>query len=482
MQLKRKKKILNYLIRCMLSRKHIAILLLLCTGIWSCSDDGLEPESTTNSDTDTQEQSGNDTDQDNQGTESNLVFVKTFGGSQEDTFHDVITTVDGGYAALGYSQSIDGDIVDNDSQINKYWLVKTDSEGTIQWSRTYGGNDDDRGEQIIQTIDGGYALVGYSKSSDGDVSSNEGLHDHWILKLDASGNIQWQNSFGFSGSDQAFSIIQTTDGGYFSAGFLDVSASDGAGNEGRQTQRHGVGEFWAHKLDAQGQLVWRRYFGGTNNDRAYGAIETVGGNLMLVGASESDDFDVTDSKGSYDFWAVLLDDQGTLLWQQSYGGSEIEIAYAVTPTADGNFLIVGDTRSSNGDISTSNGSADVWVIKIDEQGTLLWEKTFGGSGFDSARDVTLLSDGFAITGASRSLDGDVDENKGQSDFWVLKIDTNGNLIWQRSLGGADLDFGYGITASSQGDIIIAGDTQSADQDIPTNQGVVDAVLIKLEQQ
>ena len=463
----------------MLSRKRILPLFFLILMAASCSGDDPDPDGGTNSDTNTEGQTDNGTDNSSDNT-GDLIFVQTYGGSQEDTFHDVINTTDGGFAALGYSQSVDGDITDNPNQINKYWVVKTDTNGNIQWSRTYGGSDDDRGEQLIQTTDGGYALIGYSKSNDGDVASNQGLHDHWVVKLDASGSIQWQRSYGFPGSDQAFSIVQTSDGGYFSAGFLDVTASGGAGNEGRSASRHGVGEFWAHKLDSNGELLWRRYYGGTNNDRAYAALETDDGNLLLVGSSESDDFDISDPKGSYDFWAVLLDNQGTLLWERNYGGSEIEVAYAALPTPDGNYLLVGDTRSSDGDISTLQGSADVWVVKINGQGDLLWERTYGGSGFDSARDVAVMSDGFVITGASRSADGNVSENKGQSDFWTLKIDFNGNLQWQRVTGGAELDFGYGVAVASDGSIMVAGDTQSNDQDISLNSGVVDAVLIKLQ--
>ncbi len=405
-----------------------------------------------------------------------VVFTKTYGGSQDDSFQDVIATSDGGFAALGYSQSVDGDITDNTTQVNMYWVVKTDADGNIQWSKTYGGSADDRGQQILQTNDGGYALVGFAKSSDGDATQNAGFADQWIVKLDSSGEIQWQKSFGFSGSDQAFSIIQTTDGGYFTAGFLDVTASGGAGDEGR----HGVGEFWGHKLDANGNLIWRRYFGGTNNDRAYAVVETQDEGLLLVGATESTDFDITESKGSYDFWAVKLDLQGNLLWQKNYGGSEIDIAYAVTKTQDGNFLLVGDTRSTDGDVTNFKGAADVWLVKIDGQGNLLWQKTLGGASFDTARDATTQGNGFVVTGASRSTEGDLTENKGQTDFWIMQLDGTGDILWQKTIGGDDLDFGYGITVSGSRSIFVAGDTQSTSEDIIENKGGTDAVLIKIE--
>lgn len=421
-------------------------------------------------------------------TDLTLAFTKVFGGSQEDTFRSVIATTDGGFAALGFSQSVDGDITDNSEQVNKYWLVKTDSNGNLQWSKTYGGSDDDRGEHLIQTTDGGYLLAGSSTSTNGDVTQNSGFYDHWIVKLDASGNIQWERSYGFSGSDQLFSVIQTTDGGYFTGGFLDVSASGGDGNNGFTTNtvtvnsratEHGVGEFWGHKLDANGNLVWRRYFGGTNNDRVYQVIQAQDGGILMVGSSESNDFDVSDSRGSYDFWAVRVDAQGNLLWEQSYGGSEIDIAYAATASPDGGYLLAGDTRSEDQDISNLIGSADVWLVKIDDQGILQWQQTLGGTNFDTARSIINFNNGYAFAGASRSADGDVTLNNGQNDIWVVTTDAVGNILWQQSFGGNNQDFAYGIT-NTQGALVITGDTQSTNGDIVATQGGVDAVMLKLE--
>jgi len=461
---------INSLLLSTLSRKRAPILSLLVLTMMACSkDDTPEPESDDTIDTTTEQPTDSTEDP------LEVAFVKVYGGSQSDSFQDVIATRDGGFAAIGYTQSIDGDVSDNETQVNMYWVVKTDANGNIQWSKTYGGNDDDRGQSLIQTQDGGYALVGFAKSGDGDATENAGFHDQWIVKLNSSGDLEWQKSFGFSGSDQAFSIIQTTDGGYFTAGFLDVTASEGAGNEGR----HGVGEFWGHKLDAQGNLLWRRYFGGSNNDRAYSVLETADEGILMVGATESADFDITESKGSYDFWALKLDNQGTMLWQKNYGGSEIEIAYAAVQTQDGNFLLIGDTRSSDGDISNLKGSADVWLVKINNQGAILWEKTLGGSSFDTARDIAVNGDGFVITGASRSNDGEVTENKGQSDFWIAQLDDKGTIKWQKTIGGSELDFGYGVASNAQGSIMVAGDTQSTNNDITNAKGAVDAVLIKI---
>lgn len=471
---------MNYLLST-LSRKRLPTLFLLLLIAISCSDDDSDTPIPENTDSETETPAPDTESEDPVNTDLLLDFIAVQGGSQNDTYRDVIATSDGGFAALGYSQSIDGDITDNTIQVNMYWLTKIDNAGNIQWSKTYGGSEDDRGEKVIQTFDGGYAILGYSRSSDGDVSANEGFHDHWLVKLDANGTIEWEKNYGFSGSDQAFSLVQTSDGGYFTAGFLDVTASDGEGDDGEPTRgaQHGVGEFWGHKLDANGTREWRRYFGGTNNDRAYATVQTDDGGILMVGASESNDFDISDPKGSYDFWAVRLDAQGSFLWEQSYGGSEIDIAYAVTKTPDGNYLIAGDTRSTDGDVTNFKGNADVWLVKINDQGTLLWEKTLGGTGFDSARAITTSPNGFALTGTSRSTDIDVTENNGQNDIWVAIVSDTGDLQNQLVFGGNDIDFGYGIASNPQGSIIVAGDTQSTSGELTNTYGASDAVLIKI---
>lgn len=466
-----------------LSRKRILTLFLLTMCIISCGEDDVLPPPDS---TDPEIENPNP-DPETDPVNITIDFTGVYGGSEDDTFHDVTATNDGGFIALGYSQSIDGDIVDNTTQVNNYWLVKTDNAGNIQWSKTYGGTDDDRGEEVIQTSDGGYALIGYSRSSDGDVSTNEGFQDHWIVKLDTQGEIQWQKSYGFPGSDQAFSIIQTLDGGYFTAGFLDVTASNGEGNDLLETEeggairatQHGVGEFWGHKLDANGDMQWRRYFGGTNNDRAYTTLQADDGGILMIGASESTDFDISNSKGSYDFWVVRMDASGTLLWERSFGGSEIDIAYAATKTPDGNYVIAGDTRSNDGDVTGFNGNADAWIIKINDQGDLLWEKTVGGTNFDTARAITATVNGLAITGSSRSDDIDVTTNAGQNDIWMVLLDADGNLQDQRSIGGDGIDFGFGIAANNQGSIIVAGETQSTTGELASSNGSLDAVLIKI---
>ena len=411
-----------------------------------------------------------------------IEWQKTFGGSGDDIARGIIETSDSGYAIIGYTNSINGDITDKNLAENDFWVLKLDQNGNIEWQKTYGGSGDDKGRAIIQTNDGGYAITGPSMSSDGDGSQNQGFHDHWLVKLDSQGNIEWESSFGFAGHDHSRSLFQTNDGGYFIGGYLDVTASGGAGNE-TKTLKHGVGEFWAQKIDANGNLQWRRYFGGTNNDRIYKVLQAHDGNFLLVGSSESDDFDITNTNGSYDVWIIKMDTQGNKLWEKSFGGSGIDDGYAAVATNDGNYIIAATAISSDGLISSPKGNADVWLIKINDNGELIWEKSFGGSAFDAAFAIAKSNSvfsSFVVAGNSKSNDGNLSNNQGENDFWILKIDTNGNLLFEKSLGGSGLDFAYGVTETFDGKIVVVGETESSDKDISSNKGGKDIWVVKIK--
>jgi len=414
------------------------------------------------------------------GFEGKPEWVKTFGGSKEDNLLSVVEAVDGGYTAFGYTHSNDGDISDKTTTDNDYWVVKFTKDGIISWSKTYGGTSDDRGEKIFRTNDGGYILAGYSRSNDGDVSVNAGLQDYWIVKINETGEVQWEKSFGFPGIDRAHSVIQTKDNGYFITGFLDVTASEGEGNDKRKkSEKHGVGEFWGIKLDSKGNKEWRRYYGGSDNDRSYDVLQTEDNGFLMIGSSESNDFDITNSKGSYDFWAVKVNSEGTLVWQKSFGGSETDVAYAIAATGNGKYVIVGDTRSNDKDITDAKGNADLWAIQIDGNGNLIWQKSFGGTEFETGRGIYKTNDGnFILTGNSRSNDRDIPQNKGQSDALSILINPNGEVLWRSIIGGSEAEFATGCLETVDHKIIIVGSSESNDFDVNDNKGSKDAIIIK----
>ena len=405
-------------------------------------------------------------------------FVKTFGGSKNDVFQSVVKTADGGYAILGYTQSNDFDITDKTNESFDFWLTKFSSEDTLLWQKTFGGSDDDRGYDVVATQDGGFALLGFSKSADGDVSENKGNQDFWFLKITANGVISWQKTFGYSGSDSGTTLIQTSDNGYLITGVLDVTASKGQGNS-KAAQKHAGGDVWAIKLTNSGDLEWSKYFGGSFTDTPFGVVETADNNYLIAASSDSEDFNITNNKGTYDFWVLKIASDGNLIWEKSFGGSEIEEPRGITNTNDGNFVIVGDTRSQDKDVSINNGGADLWIIKISTDGNLIWEKTHGGSSFDVARSISKTQDnGFIIAGNSRSSDVGF-TNQGQNDAWILKVDNSGNKVWQKFIGGSQNEFLFDAIELNNQSIIAVGETSSSDNQILENKGFSDGLMIKI---
>lgn len=408
-----------------------------------------------------------------------LDAAETLGGSKNDVFKSIVKTVDGGYAILGYTQSNDGDITTKADENFDFWLLKYAADHTLLWSKTFGGSKDDRGADIIQTQDGGFALLGYSKSTDQDVSLNAGSQDFWFIKLTADGVLSWQKTFGFSGADYGTTLTETNDNGYLITGVLDVTASGGLGNE-RKAKRHAGGDIWAIKLNNNGDLEWSKYYGGSFTDTALGIVKTADNGFIIVASSDSDDSDITNNKGTYDFWVFRITSEGTLVWEKNFGGSEIDEARAIAAADDGNFIIVGDTRSVDVDVSSNNGAADIWVLKISPEGILIWEKTIGAAGFDAARSISKMQDnGFLISGSSRSSTAGF-INQGQNDALLIKINSEGIIEWQETVGGSEIDFLYDAVELNNRTIIAVGESNSADGDIAENKGFSDGLIIKIK--
>jgi hypothetical protein len=405
--------------------------------------------------------------------------IQTFGGSKNDSINSIVATRDGGYAVLGYTQSNDFDIIDKSNESFDFWVMKFSSEDKLLWNKTFGGSDDDKGVDIVATNDGGFAVLGAASSSDLDVSLNAGSQDFWMLKITAEGEVLWEKSFGFSGSDKGISLINTVDNGFLVTGVLDVSASGGQGNS-KSAVRHSGGDIWVLKLSSTGTLDWSKYFGGSFTDTPFGVVETSNNEYIIAASSDSEDFNISNNKGTYDFWILKISSNGTLIWEQSFGGSEIDEPRAITATNDGNFIIVGDTRSSDIDVSVNSGAADLWMIKIASDGTLIWEKTIGASSFDVARSIFKTQDhGFVIAGSSRSSNAGF-TNQGQNDAWILKVNSSGEIDWQKIVGGSGVDFLYDVVELNNKTIIAVGESGSSNIDITENKGFSDALIINIK--
>jgi hypothetical protein len=268
---------------------------------------------------------------------------------------------------------------------------------------------------IRQTSDGGYIVSGNTYSNDGDVSGNHGNSDYWVVKLDSTGNIQWQKCLGGSLNDNGTSIEQTADGGYIVAGIT-------SSNDGDITGFHGIQDYWVVKLDVTGIIQWQKCLGGTNQDQATSIWQTSDGGFTVAGVVGSNDGDVTGNHGAEDYWVVKLDGSGTLVWQQCLGGTDGEVAISIQQTADSSYIVAGYTWSNDGNVTGNHGLDDYWVVKLDISGNLLWQKCLGGTIQDYGGFIQQTVDGgYIIAGSTLSNDGDVTGNHGNHDYWVVKL-------------------------------------------------------------
>lgn len=408
--------------------------------------------------------------------QSSSPIIKVLGGSANESIRAVAATTDGGFAALGHTQSQDGPLTNKNNGGFDMWLLQFDDKGNLLWHKTYGGSGNDRGVDLVTTPAGNLVLVGFMEGKTPDATEAAPSQNLWVVQVDANGTVQWEKIFGYAGSDYATQVIADGEGNLIIAGVLDVTASQGLGN---QIQKHAGGDYWVLKLNAQGELIWRNYFGGLQADTPYALATTNDGGYLVAGTTDSADTDISQNRGGYDCWVVKIDHQGQLEWEASFGGSQIDTAYAIAPTQNGYYRIVGDSRSTDQQVTQNKGAADMWLFDISPAGEMVHEKCFGGSHFDVGRSLYPLSNGYwLVSGSSRSADGDLLKNQGQNDAWTMVLDpTATEILWQQTLGGGEVDFAYDAIQLSDGSLVTVGDTQSQSGDIPTNYGFTDALIV-----
>lgn len=360
-----------------------------------------------------------------------IEWQKSYGGSEDDRSASIIQAHDNGYITVGRSKSVDGDVLGNHGDYD-YWVTKLDSVGNLTWQKSYGGSKDESAQGIIKTLDGGYLITGQSLSNDGDVTGHHGdstHYDSWIVKINSFGNLLWQKSFGGSGDEQSDYLIQNSDGNYVIIGYSNSIDGDVSVNNGQH-------DIWIIVINSMGNLLSEKSFGGTNEDYPQAIHQTTDGGYVFTGSSASNDGDLTFNNGSWDAWIVKIDSSRNVVWQKSYGGSDNDGIYAIEQTHDNGFIAVGNSGSNDGDVTGNHGDWDVWAIRLDTLGNLLWQKSLGGSGFDASNDVKeTKKHEFIIAGVSESSDGDVSINKGGKDIWIVLLDSIGNLIDNKSFGG-----------------------------------------------
>jgi len=355
-------------------------------------------------------------------------FCKAIGGKNDDGGNSLIQTSDGGYVITGSTSSFGAGETD-------IYVVKLDANGNLQWTKTIDGGG---GRSLIQTSDGGYAIAGSTKSF------GAGAWDVYVVKLDANGNLQWTKTIGGEKDDYGRSLIQTSDGGYAIAG---KTYSFGAG----------YADVYVIKLDAHGNLQWTRTVGGPESEEGNSLIQTSDGGYAIAGYTESF------GAGGADVYVVKLDAKGNLQWTKTIGGKNADGGSSIIQTSDGGYAIAGYTESF------SAGEADVYVVKLDAKGNLQWTKTIGGENDDWGSSLIQTSDGgYAIAGSTTSF------GAGGADVYVVKLDAKGNLQWTKTISGKSADGGSSLIQTSDGGYAIAGYTESF------GAGFSDVYVVKLD--
>lgn len=398
-----------------------------------------------------------------------IQWQKALGGTGTDWGH-AAAIITGGTIVVGTTSSGNGD-VSGTLGADDAWVIKVSDAGTLEWQSLVGGDADDAGYGVDVTGDGAILATGFT-SSEEIPGYHDGI-DMMVAKLNDAGILQWQKALGGSDMDMAFGIQDLGDGGLVVVGVAFSNNGDVSGN-------HGAGDAWVVKLDGSGAVQWQKALGGSGLDWAISVQGTIDGGIIVVGYTESTDGDVSGYHGNRDAWVVKLNNAGTMEWQKALGGSAPDQAYALTVDPDGGIVVGGHTMSNDGDVSGNDGYQDAWVVKLDGEGSLQWQVPLGGVSEDRAYAVQRTSDGgIVFSGYTSSNDGDVSGNHGQDDVWVAKLDEAGTIQWQKALGGLYADYGRAIVQTPDGGFFVAGYSGSNNADVCCNHGGDDVWVVKL---
>ncbi len=402
-----------------------------------------------------------------------MEWQRCFGGGNVEQNSGITPTLDGGYITVGTSNSVNGDVTGNHGN-EDLWVVKMDSTGAIEWQKSYGGSVVDVAFGIVQASDGGYVVHGFKYSQDGDITCGD---QYWVFKINNAGTLTWQQCFKIALGNRGGnpSVIETPDHGFVVA--TGCYASDWGGASGGT-------DFLLIKLDSSGNSEWHRCLGGESDECATSIKCTKDGGYIIAGYSNSSlpGFHNSTVNGNYfyDFYVVKTDGGGNIIWQKCYGGNNEDIAYSVVETPDGGYSVAGYTYSNEGDVTGLQGLVDFWVIRLSGTGDLLWNKCYGGSSLDQAQTILNTTDnGFIVGGYTSSNDYDVSGMRGSSDYWLIKINSEGALNWQKCLGGSSTEYFTGAAQTRDGGFIVSGTSASNDSDVSGNRGNQDYWIVKL---
>ena len=447
-----------------------------------------------------------------------ILWEKSYGGKHADYLMDAIPTNDYGFILAGSSLSkkTGNKSEDNVGDLD-YWVWKMDENGELDWQKSFGGNGSDFLQSIKTTKDGGFILAGTSNSTnvdDGIATRNDkqeacrGGDDFWIIKLDAKGNQEWQKTIGGMGQEKLQSIFQTKDGGYILGGSSSSPNQSFVGEASpeygeKMSANFGNMDYWIVKIDDKGKIQWQKTFGGIYMDELRSIEQSNDGGYIVGGYSNSPSSlgtttalgvtngnKIEDNKGIGDFWVLKLDNKGEITWQKTIGGNQDDQLYVVHQTYDGNFIVGGNSNSdSSNEKSKGNESGtDFWVLKLGQEGEILWQETYNIGKVDvltslvENTDHSILLGGFAQSeivgkGRDRFVPRDAKEI---NDYVAIKITEKGEEVWRQSVGSAGEDLLKKVVETRDGGYLLAGTSISkVSKDRNSSIGSNDFWVVKL---
>lgn len=446
-----------------------------------------------------------------------ILWEKSYGGQHADYLFDAQPTADYGFILAGSSLSNKtGNKTDDNRGDLDYWIWKMNEKGDLDWQKSIGGNGFDLLQSIKNTKDGGFILAGTSSSGISFQKKEDckGITDFWVIKLDASGAEQWQRTIGGSGQDELLCAFQTKDGGYMLGGSSSSNppiisnikpegksiVTTKADLYNKTEKSRGNMDYWIVKLDKQGEIEWQKTYGGQYADVLRSMEQTTDNGYILAGYSNSPiSGDKTDNnKGIGDFWIIKINDTGEIQWQNTYGAEGDDQPYVIHQTSDGGYVVGGNSNSKNALTSlggiVSNGT-DYWILKLDEEGGVLWSKTYDFGKVDiltslvENKDQSYLIGGYAQTESKVPREGIVGkavglaakEKDGINDYIALKIDGKGEELWSKTVGSGGEDILRKLVETRDGGYLMAGTSNSsASKDKNGSIGGNDFWVVKLK--
>jgi hypothetical protein len=413
-----------------------------------------------------------------------ILWEKSYGGKHADYLFDAVPTADYGFILAGSSLS---EKTGNKTEANRgdldYWVWKMDEKGDLDWQKSFGGSGNDLLTSIVLTNDGGFILGGTSDSPKGtDKKENSrGGNDFWVIKLDATGGEQWQKTIGGLGKDELSQIIQTRDGGFLIGG----SSSSGKSGEKIDDCRGNL-DYWLVKIDRNGMIEWQHVYGGKHIDELRAISQTKEGGYIIGGYSNSaDSGEKTDRNyGIGDYWILKLDDKGGAEWQRTYGGDKDDQLSALQQTIDGGYILGGNSNSgaSNNKKKGSDRGTDFWVLKLAHDGQSEWQQNYDIGEVDILTSITENADQtFLVAGYAKSeVTGKKTDKKEVNDYVALKIKSNGDEKWRKSVGSNGEDILRRLIETRDGGYLLAGTSKGvSSRDKNTAIGRNDFWVVKL---